>query len=135
MFVGIARLGLVIGDSHSLKEKRMVLRRIKDRVRERTGVIVNEVGDHDIWQRAELGCAVVSGDRAKALELLDGVVRVAMAAGGAEIASIQRNVIRFEGGEDVPLPLVDDRTGSGDKALGQDDWIPDEWRQDGEQKP
>ncbi len=134
MFVGIARLGLVIGESHSLKEKRMVLRRIKDRVRERVGVIVNEVGDQDIWQRAELGCAVVSGDRGKALELLDNVVRVAMAAGGAEIASIQRSVSVFEGGENVALPVVDDRTGSGDKAMGQDNWIPDEWRED-ENKP
>lgn len=130
MYVGIARLGVVIGESHSLKEKRMVLRRIKDRVKERVGVIVNEVGDHDIWQRAELGCAVVSADRAKALAVLDDVVRVALAAGGAEIASIQRQVLRFEG-EDVALPTVDDRTGSGDKAAGQDDWIPDEWREDG----
>jgi len=130
MFVGIARLGVVIGESHSLKEKRMVLRRIKDRVRERVGVVINEVGDHEIWQRAQLGCAVVSGERAKALELLDEVVRVAMAAGGAEIASIERSVTRFESGEQVPLPVVDDRTGSGDKAMGQDDWVPDEWREE-----
>ena len=130
MYVGIARLGVVIGDSHSLKDKRMVVRRIKDRVRERIGVIVNEVGDQDVWQRAELGCAVVSGERAKALELLENVVRVAMAAGGAEIATVQRSVTKFEGGEDVPLPAVDDRTGSGDKALGQDDWIPAEWQEE-----
>ncbi len=130
MFVGIARLGVVIGDSHSLKEKRMVLRRIKDRVRERVGVIVNEVGDQDVWQRAELGCAVVSGERAKALELLEAVVRVAVAAGGAEIASIERSVTRFEGGEAVELPTVDDRTGSGDKAMGQDNWVPDEWQEE-----
>ena len=130
MFVGIARLGVVIGESHSLKEKRMVLRRIKDRVRERVGVIVNEVGDQDVWQRAELGCAVVSGERAKALDLLDSVVRVAMAAGGAEITSIERSVTPFDGGEPVALPAVDDRTGSGDKAMGQDDWVPDEWAEE-----
>jgi uncharacterized protein YlxP (DUF503 family) len=130
MFVGIARLGVVIGESHSLKEKRMVLRRIKDRVRERVGVIVNEIGDQDVWQRAELGCAVVSGDRAKALELLENVVRVAMAAGGAEIASIERSVTKFDGGETVALPAVDDRTGSGDKAMGQDNWMPDEWAEE-----
>jgi uncharacterized protein len=129
MFVGIARLGVVIGESHSLKEKRMVLRRIKDRVKERIGVIVNEVGEQDIWQRAELGAAVVSADRTKALELLDEVVRVAMAAGGSEIVSIQRQVIRFEG-EEGELPVVDDRTGSGDKAKGQDSWVPDEWREE-----
>src|SRR4051812_37376574 len=124
MYVGIARLGVVIGDSHSLKEKRMVLRRIKDRVRERIGVIINEVGDQDIWQRAELGCAVVSADPHRAAELLDQVVRVAMSAGGAEIASISRQMVRFEG-EEGELPAIDDRTGSGDKAKGQDDWIPD----------
>jgi uncharacterized protein YlxP (DUF503 family) len=127
MFVGMARLGLVIGASHSLKEKRMVIRRIKDRVRARLGIVVNEVGDQDTWQRAELGVAVVSGDRHKALELLDDVVRVAMAAGGSEIVSINRSVIRFEG-EDVPVPEVDDRTGSGDKAIASDGWVPDAWR-------
>ena len=66
MYVGIAKLSLVIGDAHSLKEKRMVLRPIKDRVRERLHVTVNEVGEHDMWQRAELGCAVVErGPRAR----------------------------------------------------------------------
>ena len=63
MYVGIARLTVLINDSHSLKEKRMVIRRIKDRVRERVGVVVNEVAELDKHQRAELGCAVVSGER------------------------------------------------------------------------
>ena len=88
MYVGMAKLTLVIDESHSLKEKRMVLRRIKDRVRERLHINLNEVGELDVWQKAELGCAVASGDRNKALELIDDVVRVAMAAGGAEIVGI-----------------------------------------------
>lgn len=125
----MARFSLVIGASHSLKEKRMVLRRIKDRVRERVGVVVNEVGELDTWQRAELGCAVVSAERGKALELLEDVVRVAMASGGAEIAAIERSVLRFEG-EAQPLPMIDERTGSGDKAAGQDDWVPEAWREE-----
>jgi uncharacterized protein YlxP (DUF503 family) len=126
VYVGIAKLALLIGDSHSLKDKRMVLRRIKDRVRERLHVQLNEVGEHDIWQRAELGCAVVSADRGKALELIDEVVRVAMAAGGAQIASIAKDVVTF----DAPMTeaRVDDRTGAGDKAAGADEWIPEEWK-------
>jgi uncharacterized protein YlxP (DUF503 family) len=127
VYVGIAKISLVIGDSHSLKDKRMVVRKIKDRVRDRVGVIVNEVGEQDIWQRAELGCAVVSSDRAKAQELLDEVTRVAMSAGGAEIVAIAKDVSTFEG-EPQPFAPVDDRTGSGDKAQGDKEWIPDAWK-------
>jgi uncharacterized protein YlxP (DUF503 family) len=123
----MAKISLVIDQSHSLKEKRMVLRRIRDRVRERLHVNVNEVGEHDNWQRAELGTAVVSADRGKALELIDDVVRVAVAAGGAQIFAIAKTVTTFEA-ESLPFVPIDDRTGSGDKAQGQDDFVPDEWR-------
>src|SRR5512139_2040299 len=114
----MAKISLVIDQSHSLKEKRMVLRRIKDRVRERLHVGLNEVGELDTWQRAELGCAVVSGDRSKALELIDDVVRVAMAAGGGQIVAVAKTVSTFDA-ESLPFAPVDDRTGSGDKAQGQ----------------
>jgi uncharacterized protein YlxP (DUF503 family) len=127
----MAKISLVIDQSHSLKEKRMVLRRIKDRVRERLSVTLNEVGELDIWQRAELGCAVTSNDRAKALEVIDDVVRVAMSAGGAEIVAVAKTVETFDAPA-VPFTPVDDRTGSGDKAQGQGDaaWLPDEWREE-----
>lgn len=129
MYVAVAKLSLVIGDAHSLKEKRMVLRPIKDRVRERLHVTMNEVGELDSWQRGELGCAVVSADRAKALEIIDDVVRVAMSVGGAQIVGIAKDVRTFDA-PSVPFTPVDERTGSGDKAAGSDDWIPAEW-QDG----
>ncbi len=127
VYVGMAKISLVIDQSHSLKEKRMVLRRIRDRVRERLAVNVNEVGEHDNWQRAELGCAVVSSDRSKALELIDEVVRVAVAAGGAQIFAIAKTVTTFDA-ESLPFTPIDEQTGSADKAQGKDDWIPDEWR-------
>jgi uncharacterized protein YlxP (DUF503 family) len=129
MYVGIARLTVVIGASHSLKEKRMVIRRIKDRVRERIGVVVNEVGELDSWQRAELGCAVTSGERQKALELLDDVVRLARSASDGQIVATAKDVWTFDAAP-APIAAVDDRTGSGDKAAGAagDDWIPEEWR-------
>ncbi len=131
MYVGMAKLSLVISNAHSLKEKRMVIRRIKDRVRERVGVIVNEVGSLDTWQRAELGCAVASNDRVKALELLDHVVRVTMSASDGQVVAVAKDAWTFDG-EPAPIALVDDRTGSGDKAAGQGDeaWVPDEWRDD-----
>ena len=122
----MAKISLALDQSHSLKEKRMVLRRIKDRVRDRANVILSEVGDQDIWQRAELGCAITSSDRGKALEVIDEVVRIAMSAGGAHIVAIAKDVTTFSA-ESVPYTPIDDRSGAGDKAQGMDDFIPPEW--------
>jgi uncharacterized protein YlxP (DUF503 family) len=131
----MARISLLLADAHSLKAKRMVIRRVKDRVRERLGVFVSEVGSAEVkdsWQRAELGVAVASSDRQRALALIDDVIRVAMAAGGAQITAVAKDAITFDA-EASPIAiggLGDDRTGSGDKAVGGDDWIPDAWREE-----
>ena len=129
----MARISLLLPDAHSLKDKRMVIRRIKDRVRDRLGVFLAEVGSPEIkdaWRHGELGVAVASSDRQKALSLIDDVVRLAMSAGGAEITAIAKDAITFDG-EPAPVPvLVDDRTGSGDKAVAGDDWVPDAWREE-----
>jgi len=129
----MARLSLLFADAHSLKEKRMVIRRIKDRVRDRLGVFVSEVGSSEVkdsWSRGELGVAIASSDRQKALALIDEVVRVAMSAGGAEITAIAKDAITFDA-EAAPIAVIDDRTGSGDKAVAGDDWVPAAWREEG----
>lgn len=130
MFVGAAKIRLVLTQAHSLKEKRMVIRRIRDRVRERLGIVIAEVGEQDIWQRAELGAAVASSDRQKALEVVDDLIRVVAAAGGGDVVAIAKDALRFDHElEPVALVIGDDRAGSGDKAVAGDDWIPDAWKQ------
>jgi uncharacterized protein YlxP (DUF503 family) len=136
----MARISLLLADARSLKDKRMVIRRIKDRVRDRIGVFVNEVGSpevRDSWRRGELGVAVASSDRQKALALIDDVVRLAMSAGGAQITAIAKDAITFDA-EAAPFALagepideqLDERTGSGDKAVAGDDWVPAAWREE-----
>jgi len=63
MIVGVCRLTLMVPESHSLKEKRMVLRSIKDRTRLKFNVAIAEVGDQDNWQQAQIGFAVVANER------------------------------------------------------------------------
>jgi uncharacterized protein YlxP (DUF503 family) len=58
--VGIIRAEIHIHGSASLKEKRSVLRRIKDRTRSRHNISVAEVDFQDLHQRAALGFAAVS---------------------------------------------------------------------------
>jgi hypothetical protein len=83
MVVGVCRVTLMVPESHSLKEKRMVLRRIKDRVQNKFNVAIAEVGDQDNWQSAELGFAVVSNEVGftqsmvqKILTFIDGEAKV-----------------------------------------------------------
>ncbi|MGE0545645.1 MAG: DUF503 domain-containing protein [Kofleriaceae bacterium] len=127
MYVALGKFVLVVGHSRSLKDKRMVIRRIKDRVKERVGVAINEVGALDDRQRGELGCAIVSADRHKAGSVLDDVVRIAMAAADGQIVEVARDIITFDA-PTQPTSAVDDRTGAGDKAAAEDDWIPEAWR-------
>jgi hypothetical protein len=138
MYVGMATLRLALDASHSLKEKRMVVRRVKDRVRERVGVAVAEVGDLDVWQRAELGVVVASGARAKVGELLDEILRVVAGCDGAQLIAVARDVTTFELAP-APIAIIDDRTGAGDKAqaVAAEDpsWIPASWRDDDDPAP
>ncbi|MFO0572788.1 MAG: DUF503 domain-containing protein [Polyangia bacterium] len=63
MVVGVCRVSLMLEESQSLKDKRSVLKRIKDRVSQKFNCAIAEVGDQDVWQSAQLGFAVVSNER------------------------------------------------------------------------
>jgi uncharacterized protein YlxP (DUF503 family) len=93
MTVGIARLTLFIADSQSLKQKRMVLRRVKDRTRQKFNVAIAEVEDNDVWQRAVLGLAVVGNERRFVESALDEVVR--FVRGEAEVVNAERELQTF----------------------------------------
>jgi uncharacterized protein YlxP (DUF503 family) len=57
----------------SLKQKRAILRSLKDRLRGRHNVAVAETDYQDTWQRAEICAATVSNSRRRADEVLSRV--------------------------------------------------------------
>jgi uncharacterized protein len=71
MVVGVLTLEIHLPASNSLKAKRSVLNHVKERIRSRFNVSVAEVDHQDLWQRAALGVAAVSGEGA----VLDRVLR------------------------------------------------------------
>jgi uncharacterized protein YlxP (DUF503 family) len=95
--VGIARLTLFLADSHSLKEKRMVLRRVKDVVRDRFNVSIAEVGEQDKWQRAIMGLSLVGGERRHTEGALDEVLR--FVRGHADVVKEEKELQTF--GDDL----------------------------------
>jgi len=81
--------------SHSLKEKRMLLKPIVDGIRSRFHVSVAEVGHHDAWQRSEIGIALVSGDVAVVEQLADQIERFVWQA-DAEVLQIDRHWLEID---------------------------------------
>ena len=75
MVVGLISWQLALPDCRSLKEKRMVVRSLKDRIRHRFNVSVAETAHQDVWTRAELSVAAVGGDGAFVGSVLDSVDR------------------------------------------------------------
>ncbi len=64
-----------IPDSHSLKDRRQVVRSLLDGARQRFHVSAAEVGGQDTWQRATLGFAVVASEARLAESTLDEIDR------------------------------------------------------------
>jgi len=63
MIVGVLELRIGIGDAQSLKDKRRVLKSLKDRLRRAFNVSVAEVDHNDVLRSAVLGVALVANDR------------------------------------------------------------------------
>ncbi len=64
MVVGVLRVEVHLPVSHSLKDKRSVLKSVRDRLRHRFNAAVAEVDSNETWQRATLGISTVGEDRA-----------------------------------------------------------------------
>ncbi len=75
MVIGVCTLVLDINGSHSLKDKRRVVKSILAKVRNQFNVSVAEVDANDTWQTAVLGIACVSNDASHAHGLLTKVVQ------------------------------------------------------------
>lgn len=97
MYVGTLSFDLLLGDVRSLKEKRSVVRPIVAELQRKYAVSVAEVGNQDLYRRAELGLAAVSGDAGHLSGLLDRCERLVAARPEVELLSVRR---RFHGGDD-----------------------------------
>jgi uncharacterized protein YlxP (DUF503 family) len=91
MFVGIVRIELHLPAATSLKDKRSVVRGLKDRIRNMHAAVA-EVDHQDLWQRAALGVAVVSGERRQVGEMLQSVRRLVEGTFGAELLDWQEQL-------------------------------------------
>jgi hypothetical protein len=84
--VGVLTLELRLENSFSLKDKRQVVRSLKDRLRRKFNVAIAEIDYQELWQRAALAAVTVSSDHSYAEKLLQSVEQEAASLLGSELA-------------------------------------------------
>ena len=93
MFVGILTLELHIHEAASLKEKRMVVNSLLDRIRARFNVSAAQIDSHDLWQSATLAVAVVSNERRNTELVLNHVRDLAEAEVRCDVTSCHVEIL------------------------------------------
>jgi uncharacterized protein YlxP (DUF503 family) len=83
--VGVLSVEIFIPASRSLKDKRMILNSIKDRLHKKFNVSVAETGFQEKWQRAEISVAAISDSHKHIEEVLNKIFQLLDADVGYEI--------------------------------------------------
>ncbi|WP_370617114.1 DUF503 domain-containing protein [Mumia sp. Pv 4-285] len=90
MWVGTIEFDLLLGDVHTLKEKRSFVRPLVADVRRTFDVSVAETDNQDLYRRATVGVAAVSGDNAHVIDVLDRVEQFVAGRPGLDLLSAHR---------------------------------------------
>ena len=94
--IGVLTLELRLENSHSLKEKRHVVKSLKDRLRHKFNVSVAEIDYQDLWQRALMAAVTVSSAHSHAEKVLQNVEAGSCNAGRADARVLQRGMDRIK---------------------------------------
>ncbi len=93
MYVGVIQAELLIEGARTLKEKRMVLRSMKDRIRRHFNVSVAEVGDNDLWDRSIVAIALVANDHRFVESCCDRILNFVERSPGVSVLDSQTEIL------------------------------------------
>jgi uncharacterized protein YlxP (DUF503 family) len=92
MFSGTLKIDVLLGEVHSLKDKRGLVKPVLAELNRRPGVGAAEVALQDLHRRAVLGVAVVAGTHQRVVELLDDCEGAVAWRPELEVLSVHRRV-------------------------------------------
>ncbi len=92
MYVGAVEVQLLLGDVRSLKQKRAVVRPLVAELRRRFEAAAAETGGQDLYRRATLGVATVSGTAEQVARMCDEVERWAWSRHEVEVVQVRRQI-------------------------------------------
>lgn len=94
MWIGWNEFDILLGDVHSLKSKRSIVRPIVADIRKRFLISVAEVGDAQLYRRARVGVSMVSADRAHVEETLHRVEEIVARRPEVELLSSKMRLVQ-----------------------------------------
>jgi uncharacterized protein len=97
LWVALMRLDLSIPGSRSLKDRRQVVKSLRDRLISRFNVSCADVSGSESWGRATLGLAAVSNDRGFLESLCQEIERYAHNDPGALTGRLEKEIFHYEG--------------------------------------
>ncbi len=92
MVVGVLTVDVLLGDVHSLKDKRSVVRPIVAELRRRFEVSAAETADLDVHRRVEISVAVVASTHRHVTEVLEQCERLVAGRPEVEVLSARHRV-------------------------------------------
>lgn len=95
MVVGVLRLELILHAPQSLKEKRAIVQKILGRCRSRFPVSGAETGHQDLWQRSELGFAMVAQEEATIHGIFQRIEDEIVRLGSTEVCDLYQEFLHF----------------------------------------
>src|ERR1700733_12445686 len=96
MWIGWLEFDLLLGDVHSLKQKRSVVRPVVAELQRKFGGSAAETGSHELYRPAGVGVAMASADRRHAVDVLDAAERLVAAHPEFELLSVRRGLRRSD---------------------------------------
>lgn len=97
MTIGLLTLEIHIADARSLKDKRQVLRSLKDRLRAHFNVAISELDHQETWQRSRVGVVSISGDGKHLEESMEAIAGESERLLGRDL--ISQEIEYFEDGQ------------------------------------
>ncbi|WBW97895.1 DUF503 domain-containing protein [Oceanirhabdus sp. W0125-5] len=93
MFVGLMRVELRASWVNSLKEKRMIIKSLMSRIKNRFNVSICEVDKHDIHKNIVIGMAIISTTNKDLDGIMEGIVRYIENTEEAVIIDVEKEML------------------------------------------
>lgn len=95
MVVGVLHFDILINGAFNLKQKRSYVKSLVEKIRNRFSVSVAEVNYHDLWQRTQIGVAVVGINSAVVNSRIDRITDFVYSFGDFEVVERKMEILRF----------------------------------------